>query len=67
MSRRDSATASRLKLKALDVPVDAFTQKIVEFEQFMEVHCPDDGPCKEAPVSRPPEEFTGRTQLFSKG
>jgi len=60
-----AALASRLKLKALEVPVDAFTERIVEFELFMHEHCPDDGPRKEPPVSRPPEGFTGRTQLFS--
>jgi hypothetical protein len=60
-----AALASRLKLKAVDVPVDAFTKWIVEFEQFMNEHCPDDGPCKQVPVSRPPEGFNGRTQLFS--
>ena len=60
-----AALASRLKLKALDVPVDAFTDRIVEFEQFMHERCPDDGPCKHAPVSRPPVGFSGRTQLFS--
>ena len=60
-----AALASHLKLKAVDVPVDAFTKRIVEFEQFMNQHCPDDGPCKQVPVSRPPEGFNGRTQLFS--
>jgi hypothetical protein len=60
-----AALASRLKLKALDVPVDAFTDRIVEFEQFMHERCPDDGSRQDAPVSRPPEGFTGRTQLFS--
>ena len=60
-----AALASRLKLKALDIPVDALTNQIVAFEGFMHDHCPDDGPCKGEPVSRPPEGFSGRTQLFS--
>jgi DNA modification methylase len=60
-----AAFASRVKLKALDVSVDALTQQIVEFEQFMEAHCPDDGHLIAAPLSKPPVGFNGRTQLFS--
>lgn len=60
-----AALASRLKLKALDVPVDAFTNQIVEFERFMEAHCPEDGRVIGTPLSKPPEGFNGRTQLFS--
>jgi hypothetical protein len=52
-------------LKALSVPADAFTENIVEFEQFMNGRCSDHVPCRETPASQPPGGFTGRTQLFS--
>ncbi len=60
-----AALASRLKLKALSVPVDALTTQIVAFEGFMHERCPENGTFKRRPVSTAPEGFSGRTRLFS--
>lgn len=60
-----AALASRLKLKALGVPVDALTNQIVAFEAFMREHCPENGTFKGRAASEPPEGFSGRTRLFS--
>jgi hypothetical protein len=60
-----AALACRLKLKAVDISVDVLTDQIVAFERFMHDYCPDEGPTKGEPASRPPEGFSGRTRLFS--
>lgn len=60
-----AALAARTKLEAAQLSVSEFQRHIGAFERFMAARCPDD--CKPAsePRSKPPEGFSGRTELFS--
>jgi DNA modification methylase len=60
-----AALACRLKLQAVSVPVEDFTNHINAFEASMHEQCPENGTSEGQPVSRPPEGFSGRTRMFS--
>lgn len=60
-----AALASRTKLDAARLSRREFQRHIAAFERFMDGCCPDGGPCKRQPRSKPPTGFSGRTQLFS--
>lgn len=60
-----AALASRAKLEAATVSIGEFDRHISAYERFMQGKCPDYGECRGKPSAKPPEGFSGRTQLFS--
>jgi DNA methylase len=60
-----AALASKTKLEASSVSIGEFERHITAYGRFMEGKCPDYGPCRWEPTSKPPDGFRGRTQLFS--
>jgi hypothetical protein len=58
-----AALATKLKLQAIEMPVERMMREIRRFERFMERV--ESGNLKGGPHSQPPAGFRGRTQLFS--
>lgn len=58
-----AALATKLKLHAVDIPLQRMTRKLRTFETFMERV--ESERLKGRPQSQPPTGFKGRTQLFS--
>lgn len=60
-----AALASKVKLQASSVSIGEFERHIAAYERFMHGNCPDYGQREGEPLSKPPDGFQGRTQLFS--
>src|SRR5579859_1176284 len=59
-----AALATRLKLRALKIPIDDLSSEIKKFERFMQRI--EISSATREPRSKPPSGFNGRTQLFSR-
>jgi DNA modification methylase len=57
--------ACRAKLEAARLSVRELDRHVSAFERYMQGRCPDNGAGNGNPRSKPPEGFSGRTQLFS--
>src|SRR5437588_2400919 len=58
-----AALATKLKLRALKIPIADLSSEITKFEHFMQKI--EISPATREPRSKPPTGFKGRTQLFS--
>src|SRR5260370_38462903 len=60
-----AALASRIKLQARRISTAKLAEAINCFESFMNSKCPDGFAIRQVPISKPPEGFTGNTQLVT--
>lgn len=58
-----AALATKIKLRAPQIPVEDLEKEIAKFERFMRKA--EQGSLKRPPLTTPPNGFHGRTQLFS--